>query len=75
MSDSNPTFKINVRVEIRPLEALYPPPKKNSQKVLYRALSSRQGWYAHAYGICAPFYYISLKKDIFGVGFSATVQF
>ena len=32
------------------------------------ALSGRQGRYAHAYGICAPFYCISLKKDYWGGG-------
>ena len=47
-----------------------PPPYK---KVLYSAaisisaLGRRRGRHAHAYGICAPFYCISLKK-IFGGG-------
>ena len=51
--------------QIRPLAALYPlTPLK---KVLYRAaissfaLSGRWGRYTHVYGICAPFYCISLK--------------
>ena len=58
----------------RPLAILYPlPPIKI---ILYRAaissfpLDRRSQWspgrYAHAYGICAPFYCISLKK-VYGV--------
>ena len=55
--------------EIRPLAALYPPPFPY-KKVLYtaaRALSVCRGRYAHAYGICALFYCISLKNIWEGV--------
>ena len=54
-------------------EQLYTPPQKN---VLYlainsiSALSDRQGWYAHAYGICPNLYCISLNNYIEGGGYN-----
>ena len=58
--------------EIRPLVALYPPPPhiqkmcciglRSRATLLISALSGRRGRYAHAYGICTPFYCISLKN-------------
>ena len=58
-------------VKIDPWHRFTPiPPYK---KVLYRAaLSGRRGRYAHVYGICAPFYCISLKIYIYvGLGYNA----
>ena len=58
-------------LEIRLLVALYPPPSFKDVRgnmagiqdsLSISALSGRRGQYAHAYGICAPFYCISLKK-------------
>ena len=51
----------NLPWNLTPGSVIHPPPP--IQKVLFRtALSGRRGRYAHAYGICAPFYCISLKK-------------
>jgi len=61
--------KMVISREITPLEALYPPPIKNVLKraaTLSFTLDLRSQWsqgrYAHAYGICDPFYGIILKK-------------
>jgi hypothetical protein len=52
-------------MKLDPWQGYTPPPYK---KVLYRAaVSGRWGRYIHAYGICAPFYCISLK-NIYGGG-------
>ena len=40
---------------------------------LAAALSDRQGQYAHAYGICAPFYCISIKNYMEG-GYNASMD-
>ena len=68
--------KLVISREIRPLSALYPRAPASIQKVLYRAaissfapdlpLSGRQGRYAHACGICALFYCMSIKKKYGG---------
>ena len=57
-------------LEIRPQAALYPPPpiQKMCFIGLLSALSDRRGRYAHAYGICAPFYQ---SKKIYEGGYNA----
>ena len=56
-------------LEIRPLAALYLPPPLQ-KNVLHRVVFiGSPGRYAHAYGICTPFYCISLK-NIYG-GYNA----
>ena len=63
--------KVNMLVmslEIRPLAALYLPPPLQ-KNVLHRVVFiGSPGRYAHAYGICTPFYCISLKRYIGGGG-------
>ena len=58
----------NFSCEIRPLAPPRAPPTKkcfiglrSRTSLSISALSARRGRYAHAYGICAPFYCISLK--------------
>ena len=59
-------------LEIRPLEALYPPPPPYKKCALKGCdLSGPRGRYAHAYGICAPFDCMSLKKICRGWWYNA----
>ena len=55
-----------ISLEMRPLVALYPSPIRNilfKATILSFGLDLRtQGRYAHAYGICATFYCISLNN-------------
>jgi hypothetical protein len=63
--------------EIRPLacSVIHPPPiqrkcfigLRSQASLSISALSGRREWYAHVYGICAPFFCISLK-NIWGGG-------
>ena len=65
-------------MKLDPLQRYTPPPytKKCFTGLQSRAslsnsdLLGRQGRHAHAYGICAPFYCISLKQKLYGGGIS-----
>ena len=46
-------------MKLDPLQRYIPPPHTKKS-----ALSGSRGGYAHAYGICAPLYCISLKKKL-----------
>ena len=64
-------------VKLDPWPRYIPPPKpkkcfiglRSRASLPISALSGRQGRYAHAYGFCAPFYWISLKRN-YGGGYN-----